>query len=151
MDLSPLQKLVGELLVVIAGLTSYDVPSTLPTIELVPSQSLQQRLCKRPCPVYAFYQPGGRILLDAKLDPAGNSQARSILLHELVHYVQWIHKGHGPKSCNEWREREDEAYLVQFRWLATQPPTMGGLVGRRPPLPAVLCRGKDQPKAPEAG
>ena len=151
MDLSPLQKLVGELLAIVAGLTNYEVPSRLPTVELMPGPALQQRFCKRPCPIYAAYQPGGSIVLDAKLDPAGDVQARSILLHELVHYVQWIHHGHGPKSCTEWREREDEAYLVQFRWLATQPPTMGGLVGRRPPLPAVLCGGQNQPKASGAG
>ena len=151
MDLSPLQKLVGELLVIIAGLTSYEAPSKLPTVELMPGRTLQQRLCKRRCPVYAFYEPGGSILLDAKLDPAGNAQARSILLHELVHYVQWTHHGRGPASCAEWRQREDEAYLVQYRWLATQPPTMGGLVGRRAPLPGVFCGGQTPNKDAKSG
>ncbi len=143
MEPSALQKLATELLVVIATMTGYDAPEVLPAIELLSGPSLQERLCTRPCPVYAYYRPGRQILLDRDLDPVHNSGARSILLHELVHYVQWSHHGRGPNDCTEWQARENEAYLVQFRYLSTQPPTGRGLVPRRPPLATIVCRAEN--------
>jgi hypothetical protein len=42
---------------------------------------------------------------------------RSILLHELVHHVQWMAGGRAG-SCEEWRRREELAHAVQNAWLA---------------------------------
>ena len=40
------------------------------------------------CPVLAMYLHGNTIFLDDRLDVHGNDYHTSILLHELVHYVQ---------------------------------------------------------------
>ena len=56
------------------------------------------------------------ITLDS--DVLGNMYDRSILLHELVHYVQ--HHIDSPRlhnDCATWKAREKQAYKVQYDWL----------------------------------
>ena len=43
---------------------------------------------------------------------------RSVLLHELVHYVQEMENEHGDmKPCLRWYHREQEAYAIQKTFL----------------------------------
>lgn len=118
MDLYLLQKVVIKLLAVIAGSATANVENIPPTISFVPHTALEQRLCGKPCPVYAVFLPRHGILLDDRLDPVNDVKARGILLHELVHYVQWRQKGRQTaQNCHEWVSREDQAYAIQYRWL----------------------------------
>ena len=62
---------------------------------------------------------GAQIREDVYVDEALDfSQAyeASILLHELVHYLQWAARGTAA-SCQEWLEREQRALAVQARVL----------------------------------
>jgi len=60
---------------------------------------------------------GVDILLDETLDYDGNLLAGGILLHEFVHYFQYVNLG--PISvCEVAIEREHEAYKLQAGWLA---------------------------------
>lgn len=140
MDLYLLQKIVIQLLAVIATSASVDVENQPPTISFVPHTALEQRLCGRPCPVYAVFIPRHGILLDDQLDPVKDVKARSILLHELVHYVQWRKANHQTaQNCHEWVSREDQAYAIQYRWLSKKNSAQQGYpsVRRR----RVICTG----------
>lgn len=140
MDVYVLPKIVIKLMAVISSSLPGDAISTPPQISFVPPAALQERVCGRPCPAYAVFLPRHGILIDDRLDPVNDPNARGILLHELVHYVQWRRAGRqNAQNCHEWSAREDEAYSLQYRWLTKQ---IAGQLGypnmrRRP----VLCVG----------
>ena len=135
-----LPKLISELLAVVAGFGTYTLDGDLPKVTLVPHSVIVERVCKKPCPVYAYFDPKMGILLDQRLDPVNDLNARSILLHELVHFVQWRSAGRNPRSCDEWLKRESEAYDIQFKWLSRQPRGQRRFPVRRPVLSPVRCR-----------
>ena len=111
-------KLVLTLLTTISGYTGYAIPGDLPDIEAVPHHVLEQRVCGRPCQVYGFTFPSGKILIDEALAIGSDHVATSILVHELTHFLQLKSVARpGPVTCEVWSEREREAFNVQARWL----------------------------------
>lgn len=111
-------KLVLTLLTAISGYTGYAIPGDLPHIEALPHQVLEQRVCGRPCQVYGFTFPNGRIVIDQALAVGADPVATSILVHELTHYLQMNSVAHPrPITCRLWNDREREAFEVQKRWL----------------------------------
>ena len=130
MSPSVLDGLVAKLLLFIAGATGYELTAPPPAVSFQPTAALEQRVCGRPCPVYAVFDSEDGILLDRRLDLSSDGYARSVLLHELVHFAQWKKAGHAAGDCPEWMKRESEAYRIQFLWLANQPPDW-----RNSPLP----------------
>ena len=118
---APLEAIVVQLLTAIQAIAGYPMPAELPEIAFVPHSYLEERVCQRPCDVQGWFPPGTTIYLDDKLDPQNDLWARSILLHELVHYAQQEEGAFlGKLNCDIWKEREREAYDVQIRWLASQ-------------------------------
>jgi predicted HD phosphohydrolase len=84
--------------------------------------------CTSKCGVLATYQPGEGIFLDERLKPETNLFDRSVLLHELVHYVQELNHERGDaKPCERWYHREVEAYAIQktFLMLVGSPVRVG--------------------------
>lgn len=79
--------ILADLLIFAQSFTGYSIPSELPEIAFVPHVELQRSACDRPCEVYGWYPLGRTIYLDDRLDPIRDAKARSILLHELVHYL----------------------------------------------------------------
>lgn len=79
----------------------YPAVADCPRMELVSEAALQQRACAgRPCPALAFYERETKtVLLFEQLD-LERTMARSILLHETVHYVQDV--------SGRWREDDDD-------------------------------------------
>jgi hypothetical protein len=100
-------------------------PPTLPTVTLVPHAQLEQLACGRPCPVLGLYTYGDVVLLDDTLSPETDIYARSILLHEIVHYLQERSGkyGRGMDPCTAAILRERQAYHVQNEYLARHGET----------------------------
>lgn len=91
--------------------TGYKLPEKPPTIYLVTQDELRVMACPgKPCPVRA-YSAGPDIYLDETLDMA-DVYGASILLHEIVHFLAFMNKG-AASSCEEWVDREIEAYAIQ--------------------------------------
>jgi hypothetical protein len=59
----------------------------------------------------------GRVILDSRLWDAQDATQRSILVHELVHYVQSRMRS-GSWGCSA--QKEVEAYTLQNKWLEEQ-------------------------------
>ncbi len=133
--------LAAKLLLVIAGASAYDPPVQSPAIAFLPTATLEQRVCGRPCPVYAVFDPREGILLDERLDLSNDVYARSILLHELVHIVKWKKAGHAARDCPEWMTWESEAYRVQLGWLSKLPPDWRDSSLPRPNRSLLRCDG----------
>lgn len=117
--------LVNALLDALPGLSRYPRAAEPPTLVYLPSAELRAKACTTPCPVLAYYAGGREIFLDHSLNPLVSLFDRSILLHEMVHYLQAQQEeemraleGAGPRQrCRIWYEREHEAYAVQQRFL----------------------------------
>jgi hypothetical protein len=128
-----LTDLIPELLLGAALLSGHPMPAQPPEVVLVTQARLGEMACGRPCRIHGWSPPGNAIYLDIALDLDLDLFAQSILLHELVHYLQQESGKFGRHiDCLEWVEREREAYLAQYRWLSRKqgfpvaiPPTAG--------------------------
>lgn len=140
--MTSLAKILPELIAVLTGYAAFTLSDEVPAVTFVSQDVIAEKVCGRPCPVFAVFEPEQGILLDERLDPVGDLNARSILLHELVHFAQWQTTGTMAKGCAEWLKREREAYQVQFLWLARQRKGKREFPVRRPILSPVLCGAK---------
>ncbi|MDZ4790646.1 MAG: DUF6647 family protein [Hyphomicrobiales bacterium] len=116
-------------------------------VETINPAELQNRVCGAPCQVWAWYSPDGVIYIDARLDTARNTLARSIIVHEIVHHAQHIAHGHAA-DCADWIGRERQAFAVQSAWLRSQ--------GVRPPsfvqrVNSMRCLERPRLRNPNAG
>ena len=91
----------------------------MPARPLVVVHSREQicmTITKKPdCPYYGYYVDGG-IVISKTLDFSSLIDA-SKLLHEYVHYLQDQRLGVAKEGCEEWLEREWEAYFIQYNVL----------------------------------
>ena len=118
-DPIPLAQLVPELLTAIDQLSKYSIPQQLPGVHRVPHRKIEELTCGgATCAALAAYRPGEGIYIDEALEPETDIFARSVLLHELVHYVQDVsNELAGAEACDRWVRREQEAYAIQKRFL----------------------------------
>jgi hypothetical protein len=100
-------------------LSGYSLPDTPPDIAAVSHSYLVEHACGgRECKVMGWFPPGHTIFLDKRLNPKVSLYASSILVHEMVHYLQ--HQSgrlNAPFSCETAIELEREAYAVQQEYL----------------------------------
>lgn len=122
MKLEELHEIAAELFAAIHALSGYAVPAAMPEIHAVPLPVMQQKVCGKPCALKAFYHPEWGVYLDETLDLRESEFDRSILLHELVHYLQ--NKGGRfekvPHACERNQLAEAEAYKIQNLYLSSR-------------------------------
>jgi hypothetical protein len=119
MELATTKALIAGLLAWIHLVTGYQVPERHPVIAFMPQPHLQEIACAGPCPIAGFYRDDGVIYLDARLALQTNVCAQSILLHQLVHYVQDLDKRFADQApLTRWQLRELKAHNVQRIFLA---------------------------------
>lgn len=100
-------------------LTGYSTPAQMPEVVMVPQTYLHQAACNgRVCKVVGWFPPGHQIFLDERLDPQNNLFASSVLVHEMVHYLQQQSGKYAPgQSCSHALVLEREAYAAQREYL----------------------------------
>jgi hypothetical protein len=114
-----MEELYAVLLSWAVTLTGYPMPHHKPAVEMVPHSYLRQAACRgRPCKVIGWFPPGETIYLDERLDPEHDLFASSVLVHEMVHYLQHHSGKYGaPYSCEDSLAMEREAYQAQRDFL----------------------------------
>jgi hypothetical protein len=135
LEASALGEIVAELLLAVQGLTGLGASVEPPELVFLPQQELAQQVCGRPCEVFGWFPPGETIYLDERLDLLEDTLAKSILVHELVHFAQQEAGAfRAAADCAAWLERERQAYDIQLRWIAEQPDArvVFARFGRRP-------------------
>lgn len=121
-------ELMPALVSALDQLSKYHRPVALPEVIRVPHERIEAIVCNAKCAALAAYRPGEGIYLDERLKPETELFDRSILLHELVHYVQDMNDEHGDmRPCMRWYQREQEAYAIQkiFLFMTGSPTRVG--------------------------
>ena len=149
-DIESMPQLVDSLLDAITQLSSFRKPATIPHVTRVSREEIERTICDGPCMVKAWYLPDEGVFFDETLRPETNLIHRSILLHELVHFVQEENgEAANLDPCRRWVQREQQAYELQAQYLAVIGDDSGfmqkvsaqsSLVGAR-----TVCRGWNRP------
>lgn len=90
------------------------LPAQAPEIRVVPESRLQELICPGQNCRMVGAEVGGIIYIRDDVD-FSQPRALLILAHEAVHYMQNKARGGGAKSCEEWMERERQAFAVEMR------------------------------------
>lgn len=118
-EINSMPELVDSLLDTIAKMSAYRKPDVTPHVSKVSRAEIERTICSGPCAVKAWHLPETGIFIDASLSPETNLVHRSILLHELVHFLQEVNgDGAGMDECSRWLQREQEAYWLQNQYLS---------------------------------
>lgn len=104
-------------------LFAHDIPFSMPEVEYIAIESMQEQLCGGNCPkgvtVKGFYHKGA-IFLSDKLDLRRDDWDKSYFIHEMVHYYQSVADffNTGQKeTCLERQILELQAYTIQNQYL----------------------------------
>ena len=119
MEPSTMNMIVVSLLTWITTHTNYPMPDQTPVVVLAPHAYIEQLACGEPCDALGVYPDGNVIYIDDALQVDRNVCAKSVLLHELVHYLQDKNERFEdiPPMVRQMY-REHEAYGVQKKFLA---------------------------------
>ncbi len=112
-------KLIAVLLSWTVNLSSYPHPGQAPEIIYKPHQFFIETVCKghKKCRAVAWYDNKGIIYLDDRMKNNTDAFTRSVVVHEMVHYLQDISGNYENMDCNLHTKREREAYSVQRQYL----------------------------------
>ena len=100
------------------SLSQYDHPNVLPNIEFKDHSFFVETVCKNTkCPIAAWYDNKGTIFLDDRLEGQQDPETRSLIVHEMTHYLQDLSGKYDLNSCDDYVYREREAYSIQRTYL----------------------------------
>jgi len=109
-------------------LSGYPAPAEPPVVVAKPHEFFVQQACNgRECKVLGWYAGGRNVYIDQMMDPQESLFASSIVVHEMVHYLQGVARGDDSlrggaaftvtPSCEQSVHWEHEAYAVQREYI----------------------------------
>ena len=100
-------------------LSGYPNPENLPLIEFKPHDFFVEHAClgNTKCRVAAWYDNHDVIYLDDALKDKDDVFIDSLIVHELVHYLQDLSNKYDNHNCQDQLVREREAYGIQRQYL----------------------------------
>jgi hypothetical protein len=113
----------AELLLVLLSwashLSTYPYPESAPAYSVRPHSFFVERACggNSNCNIAAWYNNDGTIYLDERLQNWDDPVVRSVIVHELVHYLQDLSGKFKNDDCRDQLQREREAYAIQRIYL----------------------------------
>lgn len=112
-------KLIAVLLSWTVNLSNYPHPDKAPELLYKSHQFFVDTACdgQKKCDVLAWYDNKGTIFLDDRIKENTDAYTRSVVVHELVHYLQDLSGQYNEMDCNLYAKREREAYSVQRQYL----------------------------------
>ena len=111
--------LLAVLLSWTVSLSPYEHPGEPPSLEFKPHQFFIEHACGgvEKCRVLAWYDNNGTIFVDQRLYGNTDANTRSVIVHELAHYLQDLSGEYGDMNCNLYAKREREAHSIQRQYL----------------------------------
>ena len=112
-------QLLAVLLSWTVSLSSYTHPGTPPEIVFKNHDFFVAEACggNSRCEAVAWYNNDGTIFLDERLRGHTDAYTRSVVVHELAHYLQDLSGDYSEMDCNLHAKREREAYSIQRQYL----------------------------------
>jgi hypothetical protein len=109
-------------------LSGYPAPLHPPEVLMRPHSFFVENACKgRECKVMGWYAGGRNLYIDERLDPEKDLLASSVVVHEMVHYLQAVARGDDvlkdgaaystAPSCEQIVRWEREAYAAQREFI----------------------------------
>lgn len=113
------------------------VPNVEPMIVYKPHSFFVETSCGgKECNVVGLYTDETIIYIDERLQKLDTPLARSIHVHEFVHFLQHMNGEAMPQTCDNVAKREREAYAVQTVYTVRNEATV------QLPMPSpAICRG----------
>lgn len=108
---------IAALLAWAVMLSGYPMPNRTLSVAFVTTDHLYDMACAgRQCKAMGWYGGGDVIYLDDRMDVENNLLHASVVVHEVVHWLQedFMHKD---QTCPDFIVREREAYGVQRAFL----------------------------------
>ncbi|MBA2492407.1 MAG: hypothetical protein ACR2KU_07665 [Gammaproteobacteria bacterium] len=100
-------------------LSGYADPEHSPELEYKPHAFFVSEACGgEECEAIGWYNDAGIVYLDERMRGDERSDARSLVVHELVHYLQHLSGKYDSHSCADQIAREREAYAIQRIYMA---------------------------------
>jgi hypothetical protein len=123
-----MNELYAALLSWAVTLSGYPAPAKAPNIVKQPHSFFVEKACNgRECKVLGWYAGGTDIFIDDRLDPEKDLLASSIVVHEMVHYLQNVARGDyavtngvafgSTPTCQQFVRWEHEAYGAQREYI----------------------------------
>ncbi len=112
-------KLIAVLLSWAVNLSNYTHPGEIPELIYKSPQFFVNNACNgnEKCEAVAGYDDQGVIYIDERLKGHTDANTRSVVVHELVHYLQDLSGRYNDMDCELYSKREREAYSVQRQYL----------------------------------
>jgi len=138
-----LQEWIERLLATATVLGGYPPAAPLPLVTVIARNELSARVCGGSCAARGAFIPGRGVFIINGLEIETDPQDRSVLLHELVHYLQELNGCYADESaCDRFRDRELEAYRLQDEYLSRYGLGVGSQAASLEWQPAA-CRDGD--------
>lgn len=111
--------LLAVLLSWAAQLSGYPYPHTVPSLQYRSHEFFVKQACggSEPCRVAAWYDDKKIIYLDDRITNLRDPMVRSLLVHEMVHYLQDLSGKYKSADCHTRVLREQQAYAAQRLYL----------------------------------
>ena len=112
-------RLLAVLLSWAAQFSGYPYPQTIPALQFRDHAFFVQQACggSEHCRVAAWYNDRGIIYLDKRIKDLQTPMVRSLLVHEMVHYLQDLSGEYKNGDCRTRMVREEQAYAAQRLYL----------------------------------
>ncbi len=102
----------------VTSLSGYPTPDEAPRLEYRSHRFFVEHVCgNKECNALGWYNDAGVIYVDKKFRYGASEFAQSLIVHELVHYLQHKSGKFDTKSCRDSAARELEAYHIQNRYI----------------------------------
>ncbi len=111
--------LLAVLLSWTVSLSPYEHPGLAPELEFKPHEFFITAACAgiKKCRVLAWYNNDGTIFVDDRLYGNTDAYSRSVIVHELAHYLQDLSGEYEQMDCDLYAKREREAHSIQRQYL----------------------------------
>lgn len=98
--------------------SGYPAPDAMPAVQYKPHSFFVENACGgRECKVAGWYDDKNVVYIENKYRGTDSEFANSLLVHELVHYLQHHSGEYDSTSCRDSLAREREAYRVQNQFI----------------------------------
>ncbi|MGH8543941.1 MAG: hypothetical protein ACREX3_09995 [Gammaproteobacteria bacterium] len=99
-------------------LSSYPAPAVAPQVQFQPHSFFVEKVCaNKECRAVGWYNDEGIVYIDEKYRHTDSEFANSLVVHELVHYLQHMSGKYDSHSCEDSVAREREAYYIQNEYI----------------------------------